>query len=323
MIPWCSLNSRSILAIHGPERIAFLQGLVTQNITDNGPLFSAILTPQGRFFSDFFALNTPQGLFLECAKNHQATVLEFLEPYSRLHDVSLRDCTTQYGVCAGLGQAAVRLLEQSPFYTKASGVMIYTDPRHPNMGIRAWVPYALWNDLPHLCLYPCQESDYHAHRMAVGIAEGVDLIPQQSIILEYGYNDIQAISWTKGCYMGQELMARTFHRGVVRKHLYRLQLISGHFPPSGTTLYRAHQGAESASADTPERGDSSTHRIGYMGSHEGLWGLASLHESVENGPTISPQEPIFLYLEGDFRMSFSVLLERAHSPRLQGDDISG
>jgi folate-binding protein YgfZ len=149
------------------------------------------------------------------------------------------------------------------------GSIIYTDPRNAKMGLRAWVPYAIWNELPSSVMHACDESAYHKHRIRLGLAEGAyDLIQRQSIILEYGYQNNQAISWTKGCYMGQELMARTFHRGTLRKHIHTIHLVDGVFPKSGSELFAVLSDELQAQ------------RVGWMGSHQGNLGLAVLHESA-------------------------------------------
>ena len=266
MISWCSLPSRRLIGITGPERIAFLEGLCTQKLSSSQPVFSAILTPQGRFFTDFFTFPTDNTLILDCAKVHHAPLMDLLQPYARLHDVSIQDHSSRYAVCAALGQDAVHLKQESPFYNeKDLGALFYTDPRHSDLGLRALVPYAVWNELPHPCLNPCPESVYHHHRIHLGIPEGgYDLVHHHSIILEYGYQHINAISWTKGCYMGQELMARTFHRGVIRKHLYHATLQYGAFPESGTPVVNPKDQT----------------RLGWMGSHCGNAGLMVLHQTI-------------------------------------------
>jgi folate-binding protein YgfZ len=267
MISWCSLPSRSLIAISGPERIAFLDGLCTQKISPSEAGFSALLTPKGRFFADFFTFPTENSLILDCAQAHHAPLMDVLQFYAPLHDVSLHDYSTRYGVCAALGPDGINLHAEFPFYQNCTPTaLFYTDPRHPDLGLRALIPYDLWNALPHPCLNPCPESVYHHHRIHLGIPEGAyDLVHDQSIILEYGYQHMNAISWTKGCYMGQELMARTFHRGVIRKHLYRATLQCGVFPESGTPLVSANDLA----------------RIGWMGSHCGDAGLMVLHEDID------------------------------------------
>jgi hypothetical protein len=267
MISWCSLPSRGVIGIAGPERLAFLEGLCTQKLTSSEASFSALLTPKGRFFTDFLTLPVENSLILDCAKIHHAPLMKVLQFYAPLHDVSLHDYSSRYAVCAALGPDGAKLRQESPFYDQKNlGALFYTDPRHPDLGLRGLIPYDLWNELPHPYLNPCPESVYHHHRIHLGIPEGAyDLVHDHSIILEYGYQNINAISWTKGCYMGQELMARTFHRGVIRKHLYRATLQWGAFPESGTPLVNADQA-----------------RMGWMGSHCENVGLMVLHEDIHH-----------------------------------------
>ncbi len=297
MTPWVHLTSRSLIAISGPERIDFLQGLVTQKITGNEAVFSAILLPNGRFFTDFFVIHTKDFLVLDCAKEHAAALLKLLAPYGMLHDVALKDLSAQFTVCAALGARAISLHEQrSPQSSDLNqkSITFYTDPRHSEMGMRALVPYVLLHELPHPMLDPSPEWCYHKQRIARGIPEGAyDLIHQQSIILEYGYQHIHALDWTKGCYMGQELMARTFHRGNIRKHLYRMTLDTGHFPAKASVLYHGN-------------GDNQGTRMGWMGSHHENHALATLHESLYDGA----QTPMLLMSDdGPEPLLFSVFLE--------------
>jgi folate-binding protein YgfZ len=178
----------------------------------------------------------------------------------------------------------------------------YTDPRHPDLGLRAFVPHVLWNELPHPMMDPSPESLYHKTRMALGIPEGVyDLVHQQSIILEYGYHHMNALDWNKGCYMGQELMARTFHRGHIRKHLYRMTLASGTFPAKGSVLYHT---PDQNPDHTPDEA-SQSQRMGYMGGHYDRHGLATLHEQLYDGGT----HTLFLATDDVTADPFSVFLE--------------
>ncbi len=291
MISWCSLPSRRLIGITGPEHMGFLEGLCTQKLSPSQPGFSALLTPKGRFFTDFFTLPTENSLILDCAQVHHVPLMDVLQFYAPLHDVSIHDYSSRYAVCAALGPDAATLKQESPFYNqKNPEALFYTDPRHPNLGLRSLIPYDLWNELPHPYLNPCPESVYHHHRIHLGIPEGAyDLVHDHSIILEYGYQNINAISWTKGCYMGQELMARTFHRGVIRKHLYHATLQYGTFPESGTPLVNAKDQA----------------RMGWMGSHCGNAGLMVLHEAIHENKDevgivaldIPDQQPFSVYIK--------------------------
>ncbi len=258
---WICLTSRSLVALSGKDAIPFLQGLVTQNIFQSTPQSSALLTPQGRFHSDFFIIPHQDRLILECDHKHHASLLEILKKFSVFHQVSFQDISQEYGVCVGIGRHVSEILNVSNETTlNAEGVVFYQDPRTLLMGVRALVPYKVLSHLPHPLLLPSLEGNYHSHRLRRIVPEGAyDLIVDKSIILEYNYHNLGALCWEKGCYMGQELMARTYNRGEIRKKPYGLRLLHGSFPIVGTELF--HE------AD----------KIGLMGSHCKDVGLACFY----------------------------------------------
>ena len=96
--------------------------------------------------------------------------------------------------------------------------------------------------------------------------------------------------------MGQELMARTFHRGHIRKHLYRMTLDSGTFPDKGCVLYQAGHSQD---------GNLQGQRMGFMGGHHDRHGLATLHENLYSGAIM----PLFLATDDVTADPFSVVLE--------------
>ena len=261
MSQWISLTGRTLISVHGNESRDFLQGLVTQDMAKDLPLFAVLLMPSGRFHSDFFVVSDPrckEGLLIDCHRNHFHAVMDVLNTLKVLHDVHVEDASKVYAVCAATGPTA-QGLANDPAWIRDS-CEVYTDPRHPHMGLRALVPYDRLSLLPHPLLVPGTEGDYHAFCIQKGVPQGDrDLTVDKSIVLEYGYHHIQALSWDKGCYRGQELMARTYHRGHLRKHLYRLQRLSGSFPKAGTPLFLG------------------ANKCGTMASSCGSWGLASLY----------------------------------------------
>ena len=130
-------------------------------------------------------------------------------------------------------------------------------------------------------------EDYNRHRLILGVPEGgQDLIPEKSILLESGLDELHAISWTKGCYMGQELTARTKYRGLVRKRLFPIT-IEGKAPAFGTEIFK--NGAS----------------VGDIRSHAGSHGLALLRiESLKepgdfvcDTAVLSPSTPFWMRVE--------------------------
>lgn len=271
MNTWIFLHSRRLLSIQGNEASSFLHGLVTQNIFKPKPIFTAMLTPQGRFHSDFFVIQIEDELLIDCDILHLSAIKEWLQKFQALHDVEVSDISKNYAICVALGPQVHNLLGACDSAKTAAGEVFYADPRSTFMGIRALIPYERLPILPHTVLMPGTEKDYHYHRLQHVLPEGAyDLVSNQSVILEYGYDN--AISWDKGCYVGQELMAQVFHRGEIRKRPYGLRGLN--FPPKGTDLFFDQK------------------KIGVMGSHCKDLGLASLYiQSMEplSGEVVSLQ----------------------------------
>ena len=105
------------------------------------------------------------------------------------------------------------------------------DPRLPDAGWRILAPEAL--------AATADDLAWDAHRLALGLPDGTrDLEPEKSVLLEAGFDELHGISWTKGCYMGQELTARTRYRGLLKRRLVQVRSEHG-LPPPGTSILAA------------------------------------------------------------------------------------
>jgi tRNA-modifying protein YgfZ len=81
-------------------------------------------------------------------------------------------------------------------------------------------------------------EDWDRHRLALGLPDGSrDLEPDRTVLLEAGFDELGGVSWTKGCYMGQELTARTKYRGLVKRRLVPVT-VDGVVPQPGTPVLR-------------------------------------------------------------------------------------
>ena len=108
------------------------------------------------------------------------------------------------------------------------------DPRLPEAGWRLLSAMPL----PTTAL----EADWDRHRLALGLPDGSrDLEAEKTVLLEAGFDELNGVSWSKGCYMGQELTARTKYRGLVKRRLLPVE-IDGPLPPPGSPVLR--DGAE-------------------------------------------------------------------------------
>lgn len=199
---------RSLLRISGGDRESFLQGLVTNDLRRlrEGAVYAALLSPQGKYLADFFLIADGDSILLDVAAPMADGLLRRLSLYRLRADVRIEP--TALHVHRGLGQAPV------------DG---FADPRHPALGWRAC------SDQPG----PAPIIDWDAIRVAHLIPEsGVELIPDESYILESGFERLNGVDFRKGCYVGQEVTARMKHKTELRKGL-ALVHVSGPAGPAG------------------------------------------------------------------------------------------
>lgn len=238
------LDDRGVLAVSGPDRVDFLQGLTSNDITLVGPrraVFAAFLTPQGKYLHDFmvFAPNADT-LVLDCEAERRADLLRRLRPYRLRSKVELADVTDVWAVAAVFGADAARRvgLPEEPGAARSwHGGQAAVDPRLADLGVRLLLPRAGADAiLAGLESRPTDREAYEALRLSLGVPAGSrDVEVEKSTLLEAGFDELHGISWDKGCYMGQELTARTRYRGLVKRRLVPVR-IEGPLPAPGTPV---------------------------------------------------------------------------------------
>lgn len=199
---------RTVFGLTGKDALTFLQGLVSNDLrpleTAPGIVWAALLTPQGKYLADFFVVRRPDDrLLIDIATRLAADTLRRLTMYRLRADVQI--APTGLHVLRGLGHTPEGALP---------------DPRHPALGWRAW------SDIP-----GAEPSvDWDAIRVENVIPEsGVELIPDDSYILEHGFERLHGVDFRKGCYVGQEVTARMKHKTELRKGLVKV-LVEGSTP---------------------------------------------------------------------------------------------
>lgn len=209
-----ALPGRGAVTVSGQDSLAFLQGLISNDVglLDTQPVFYAcLLTPQGKFLFDFFVSRSDDAIILEC------------EGHDRAEELS--KCLNKFKLRSRV--QINHLLHKDVFYTSMPGPM--TDPRDPALGQRIYskpdlpeMPFATWDKI----------------RIERCIPDGSrDMVPGESSLAECGIDAINGVSYSKGCYMGQELTARMHYRGLAKKHLYALRTHDGrNFPVPGTEI---------------------------------------------------------------------------------------
>ena len=213
-------TDRATLRVSGPDAHDFLQGLVTNDVTrlDKGPVYAALLTPQGKYLFDFFLVADGPDILLDVAADRAAALAQRLAMYRLRAKVTI--APADRAVVVGTG-------------TPPAGA--HPDPRHPGLGWRAYPadPAAFLAGLA-----PLDPAAIAAARVALQVPEaGVELRPDDSYILEMGFERLNGVDFRKGCYVGQEVTARMKHKTELRKGLARVR-IDGPAPPPGTEILR-------------------------------------------------------------------------------------
>jgi len=220
------LDDRAILALGGPDARDFLQGLVTNDMQKLAPgkaLYTALLSPQGKILFDFFVTEGEGALLLDCARPARDALLKKLKLYRLRARVEI-EARDQLGVFAALtGHPDNR---PTPYAARA---ITFDDPRHAGLPRRSIGACAeMPADLP-------GPQAYHEQRLALGVPEAGDFGFEKIFALDAGLAELNGVSFTKGCYVGQELTSRMKHRATSRKRPYLVRADTA-LPQPGTTI---------------------------------------------------------------------------------------
>jgi folate-binding protein YgfZ len=188
---------RKVFRFSGTDARKFLQNLITNDIKrlDTGPVYSALLTPQGKFIADFFLIPDGNDILLDVDTDAAATLIPRLNMYKLRADVTISE--TDLIVSRGINDAR-------------EGAV--ADPRDANLG---WRYYGAED-------HNTDTVDWDALRVDHKIPEMGRELDAESYILEMGFEGLNGVDFRKGCYVGQEVTARMKHKTELRKGLVRL-----------------------------------------------------------------------------------------------------
>ncbi|KAL1507639.1 hypothetical protein AB1Y20_007256 [Prymnesium parvum] len=214
-----SLPSRAVLELAGRDSRKLLQGLVTNDVEklDEGPQFTAFLSAQGRVLYDAFLLNGKDGnVLIDVDRAVLSDMSVHLNRYKLRSKVVVRDVSHQYvvRVLCGSGLPGPAADSRRPCDGGA-----WADPRLPMLGYRFLQPVDDAVPMPEESVEA--SPVLHALQLALlGVPEGARGFPKgEEMPLENNLHALNGVSFKKGCYLGQELTARTHFRGVIRKRL--------------------------------------------------------------------------------------------------------
>jgi folate-binding protein YgfZ len=229
---------RSVIAVGGPDRVEFLQGLISNDTTKvaaDRAIWAALLTPQGRFLNDMFVAADGAAdagaLLLETERERAAALAKKLGFFKLRSKVTVEDRGTAMEVAVVFGPDAAEVLP-------IDGTVAFVDPRLAALGVRVLAPAGQAAALLEARGFTAAPlEDYEVLRLRLGVPDGSrDLMFEKALLLESGFDELNGVDWQKGCYMGQELTARTKYRGLVKKRLFPVR-VEGALPASGAAIH--------------------------------------------------------------------------------------
>ncbi|MCI0598878.1 MAG: folate-binding protein [Beijerinckiaceae bacterium] len=246
----CVLQDRGVFELTGADVAGFLQRLITNSVLDipkGEARYSALLSPQGKLLFDFFVVplagGRDAGYLFDCLNVQTGNLITRLNIHKLRAKVTIADKSGEFGVVAILGGEAG---------SRPEGIA-YRDPRAPGMGLRVIATRASLASLK-----DAGEDVYEAHRIAQGVPKGgVDFAYGDTFIHDANLDLMKGVDFKKGCYVGQEVVARVEFRKSARKRIVKVHF-DGPAPAPGAPVMA---------------GDIS---IGQVGSTAGSEGLAML-----------------------------------------------
>lgn len=236
------LEERGLITIGGTDRRSFLQGLISNDIDQVGveqAIWAALLTAQGKYLHDFFITEIGNQFFIDCEAARLVDLGKRLSRFKLRANINLGVAEDfSVWVLFGASPAATVGLEVRPGRGKAwKGGVVYCDPRLTDLGCRAILPKATAiEELGKLDLVSGKMGEYNKCRIELGVPDGSrDMVVEKSILLENNFDPLNGVDWEKGCYVGQELTARTKYRGLIKKQLMPV-VFDGVTPATGTLI---------------------------------------------------------------------------------------
>jgi folate-binding protein YgfZ len=244
------LGDRAVLEIAGEDRRAFLQGLVSNDVEKVAPdraIYAALLTAQGKYLHDFFIAEIGDAFLIDAEAARLADLKRRLGLYRLRAKVTLGENGDRYIVAAAFGSDALGLLDlpaEPGAAVPFAGGIAYVDPRLPELGARLLLRRgAGLAPLESAGFRVDDGTEYDRLRLSLGIPDGSrDLAVEKAILLESGFEELNGVDWQKGCYIGQELTARTKYRALIKKRLMPVA-IDGPLPAPGTPVMLGDQEA--------------------------------------------------------------------------------
>jgi len=206
---------RAAIAVSGPDAASFLQGLLTsdvQGLANGQAVYSALLQPQGKILFDFFVLRDEGRFLIDCSAAQKPELLRRFAFYKLHAKITLEDLIDhEIGVA----------------FLKPDEGQAFADPRSPLLG---WRTIAAKGGLPAV-----EDGHYRYGRIRLGVADSDEIGSGKLFPHEANLDQLGGVSFTKGCFVGQEVVSRMEHRGTARNRILPVD-VGGGAPELGSEI---------------------------------------------------------------------------------------
>ena len=231
----CILEDRGILFIDGVDAKDFLQNIITNDInkvSEHNSCFASLLNPQGKFLFEFLVIRHKKGYFIDCEKNQINELFKQLSLYKLRSSVQILNLSNEF-VVAALSYEKFKSMEGSKdqlgFTLKYREDPILLDPRNKKLGARLVINLEkLYLSLKKLDLKSTKHEEYYNLSFELGIAQqNTDKLKNKIFGIECNFDELNAIDFKKGCYIGQENTSRIKLKNKLTKRLLPIKVIEG------------------------------------------------------------------------------------------------
>ena len=283
------LQDRGVLAIGGPDRANFLQGLVsndTTRISGERAIYAALLTAQGKYLHDFFLVEVGETIWLDGEAARLADLKRRLSMFRLRAKVTL-DERPDLAIAAVIGDVGLGLPGEPGAARVLSDGTAFVDPRLTQLGARVILPREqMAATISDAGANEVDFAEYDRLRLLLGVPDGSrDLVLDKSILLESGFDELNGVDWDKGCYIGQELTARTKYRGLIKKRLLPVTIDGPALEPGAIITLDGH-----------EVGEMRSSRDGVGLALLRLEAVAKAQPLSAGGATVNPATPDWMHL---------------------------
>jgi folate-binding protein YgfZ len=277
------LGWRAKIALTGGDRVRWLNGMVSNNVRDLATghgVYAFLLNAQGRIQADLYAFQRGHSLLVDTERSQREKVLQLFDHYIIADDVEVKDISDQLTALGLTGPGSRNVLERAGILIPELGYLQFADAMWNNVSItvlhsgeeakdswQVWIApeqvRALWDALVKAGARPSGTSALNLFRISRGIPQFGQDIRERDLPQETG--QMRALNFTKGCYLGQEIVERIRSRGAVHRQ-FGAFAVAGSLPEPGTKIYADGKevGEVTSSATLPLKGGDRAVALGYL-----------------------------------------------------------